>query len=37
MSANSKNKIIELSENLDYPVEASIAKMVLSEREVIES
>lgn len=34
MSAESREKLIELSENLDCPEEASIAKMVISERKV---
>ena len=37
MSEQSRRKLIDLAENLDYPVESSIAKMVLSEREVIEA
>ena len=36
MSAESRNELIKLSNNLNYPAEASIAKMVLSERKVIE-
>lgn len=37
MNNHSRTKLVELSQNLDYPIEASIAKMVLSEREIIES
>jgi hypothetical protein len=37
MSPDSKEKLEELSNNLDYLEAASIAKMVLSERELIES